>query len=306
MIRANLLHLSYNMWSDTPPPADCPEDRREIHFSPSLQFDDALWRECLEAMAEAGMNMVVIDVGDGVCYETRPEIVCEGAWAPGRLRDELAFCRGLGIEPVPKLNFSACHDAWFGVYSRMLSTPRYYDACRDLINEVCELFDGPRLFHIGMDEETWEHQKGMLYAVVRQGALWWHDLNHLIACVERAGSRAWMWSDVLWHCEPDAFRRNVPLSVLQSNWYYGAQFPDDRGMVAASDRLEQWGYEQVPTGSTWSCRENYGRLVQYFRERIAPERLLGFMMADWRPTTPRWREAHLDAIRVAEEAHHGD
>ena len=65
--------------------------------------------------------------------------------------------RALGIEPLPKLNFSTCHDAWLGPYSRMVSTPAYYDVCRDLIDEVAELFGGPRFFHLGMDEETAQH-----------------------------------------------------------------------------------------------------------------------------------------------------
>ena len=43
-------------------------------------------------------------------------------------------------------------------------------ASMDLIAEVSELFDGPRFFHIGMDEETFQHQRMYHYVVVRQGA----------------------------------------------------------------------------------------------------------------------------------------
>lgn len=34
------------------------------------------------------------------------------------------------------------------------------EVCSDLINEVCEAFGYPELFHIGFDEEGVENQKG--------------------------------------------------------------------------------------------------------------------------------------------------
>jgi len=293
------------MWGDTQAPPGAPQAERDIHYSPRLRCDDAVWRDCICRMAEAGMNMVVIDVGDGVRYRSHPEISVEGAWSPQKLAEELDFCRERGVEPVPKLNFSACHDAWLGDYSRKVSTAEYYALCRDLIEETCDLFDGPRLFHLGMDEETCGHQRRLLYVVVRQGELWWHDLNLLVDAVEASGARAWVWSDVLWHCERDVFAKNMPRSVIQSNWYYSPDFPlvDAPNSLKAFDWLAEMGWEQIPTGSTWSSEDNYPRLVRHCTERIPPEGLLGFMMADWRPTTEPWREVHSKAIRVVASAH---
>jgi len=98
------------------------------------------------------MNALVLDLGDGVRWDSHPEIAVENAWTPAKLREELDRARELGIEPLPKLNFSTAHDAWLGPYSRMVSTPQYYEVCRDLIDEASELFGRPRLFHLGMDE----------------------------------------------------------------------------------------------------------------------------------------------------------
>jgi hypothetical protein len=304
MIKANLVHLSYNMWMDTLAPEDCRQDRRDIHYAPVLRFDRDLWRELVRGMAEAGMNMVLLDVGDGVRYRSRPEIAVEAAWSPDELAEELRFCREHGVELVPKLNFSACHDAWLGPYSRCVSTEGYYSVCRDLIAELVEMFDGPRLFHLGMDEETWDHQKRLLYVVVRQGELWWHDLNLLAEAVRQAGSQPWVWSDVLWHCEPEEFSRNMPRDVVQSNWYYRTEFGEDPpAPVRAYRQLQEMGYAQIPTASTWVSEENYPLTVQYCSERLPPENLLGFMMADWRPTTPEWRSTHLEALRVVRRTH---
>ncbi len=300
MIKANLIHLGYNMWRDRPFAASDPAEHKDLYYDPRLRFEERLWRDVITRMAGAGMNMVVLDLGDAVAYESHPEIALKDAWSPAKLREELAFCRQLGVEPIPKLNFSACHDTWLGEYARKLSTREYYAACTDLIREVSGLFSTPRFFHIGMDEETWQHQRHQMYAVVRQGALWWDDLNFLVQAAEGAGSRAWVWSDVLWNCDRAVFRKNMPLRVLQSNWYYGNVFPlpenDPRNDVRGYEWLEEMGYDQVPTGSTWSHRENYALTVGYCRQHVSPARLMGFMMATWRPTLEERRQVHLAAV----------
>jgi len=302
MIKANLIHLSYNMWRDREFRDSDDPQHRDIHYDPRLRFDEKLWRDIVTRMAEAGMNMVVLDLEDAVVYRSHPEIAISGAWPVKKLRQELDFCRSQGIEPVPKLNFSACHDTWLGEYSRKLATSEYYAVCADLIREVADIFGGPRFFHIGMDEETFQHQREFLYAVVRQGELWWHDLNFLVQAVEKAGSRAWVWSDVLWNCDRTVFKTNMPRTVLQSNWYYGNVFPlpetDTSNYVRAYHWLDEMGYEQVPTGSTWNHRENYALTVEYCRKHLSAERLLGFMMSSWRPTVEARRQAHLDAIEA--------
>ena len=78
-----------------------------------------------------------------------------------RLRKELARLRKLGLEPIPKLNFSTTHDLWLGPYSRQVSATIYYKVCEDLIDEVTGLFDKPRLFHLGYDEETAQQQESV-------------------------------------------------------------------------------------------------------------------------------------------------
>jgi hypothetical protein len=221
------------MWEDNIPPkyrdenfncTSCQEAREWAHgLRPDLTFDDDVWDTLLKDMAVAGINMVLIDLGDGSEYESHPEIAVKNAWKPERIRTELARMRKLGIEPIPKLNFATTHDIWLKDYSRMVSTDIYYTVCRDLIEEVSLLFDKPRFFHLGMDEELASYQTRQDYAVVRQNDLWWGDLYFLIGEVEKNGIRPWVWSDYAWH-KPDVFFRKMPKSVLQSNWYYGSEF----------------------------------------------------------------------------------
>lgn len=286
-----LLHLSYNMWADRPA-----HDWLEyVSAEPYLRFDQGLWGDLLHHMAAAGMNMLVIDLGDGVQYESHPEIAVQGAWTVAQLKTELVKARSLGLEVIPKLNFSTSHDAWLGPYARMVSTDTYYRVCSDVIAEVISLFDHPRYFHLGMDEETAQHQQHYGYVVVRQYDLWWHDLYFLFEQVEKGGVRPWVWSDYLWH-HPDVFWQKMPRSAVQSNWYYGAAFSDDTTEVKAYLDLEAHGYDQIPTGSNWSSDVNFERIVRYCREHISSQKLLGFLQTIWKPTLEACRERHMRAV----------
>ena len=44
---------------------------------------------------------------------------------------------------------------------------------------------------------------------MRQFDLWWHDLYFYVDEVEKAGSRAWVWSDYVWH-HPELFYERMP------------------------------------------------------------------------------------------------
>jgi len=307
VIWANLLHLSFNMWEeeDVRPPVNATAEKRWVinlrRARPDLRFDDAVWTDLLERMVAAGMNMVVLDLGDGVRYDSHPEIAVRGAWTPKRLRRELARLRRMGLEPIPKLNFSAGHDEWLGPYSRCVSTDAYYAVCRDLIEEVVGLFDQPRFFHLGMDEETPHHQHRYRYIVVRQGDLWWHDFYFLQKQVERHNVRAWVWSDYIWEHRAE-FLRKMPRSVLQSNWYYDAAFRKNSRYVETYLDLEKHGYDQIPTASNWSTDASFPNTVRYCRSHIAPKRLLGFLQTPWLPTIRAYRQKHRRAIEIVGES----
>ena len=82
MIAAHLLHLSYNFWNDTSRGEDV---GRATVAQPYLRCDQGLWNDLLQQSAAAGHNMVVIDLGDAIDYQSHPEIAVENAWSPDRL-----------------------------------------------------------------------------------------------------------------------------------------------------------------------------------------------------------------------------
>lgn len=296
LIWGNLLHLSYNMWEDHPSP-----DANTRFYQPYLRFDESLWDDLLRMMVDAGMNMVVLDLGDAVQYKSHPEIAVENAWPVERLEQEIAKVRELGLEMIPKLNFSTAHDAWLGDYSRMVSTKRYYEVCRDLIEEVISIFGRPRFLHLGYDEETPQHQRTYEYLVVRQHELWWHDFKFFAGEVGKHGVRPWIWSDYYWN-HPEEFTARMSRNVLQSNWYYGTEFRRDHPHVKPYADLDEAGFDQIPTGSNHSSPENFGMTVDYCAKNISRERLFGFLQTPWRPTLESFRTHHIEAIEEVQSA----
>jgi hypothetical protein len=297
-----LIHLSFYMWLDWEPPEY--RDGRVHHdvCRGSLRFDEPVWKKVTERMAEVGMNMLVLDLGDGVAYQSHPEIAVEGAWSVTKLKEQLRRLRELGLEPIPKMNFSTWHDVWLGAYHEMVSSDTYYRVCRYLIAEVCEIFEGPRLFHIGMDEEFATEleatEKLYKHQFTRAENVYWHDLYFLIGQVERAGSRPWAFFDERNPGGADGIYRKIPRSVVLTAWHYGrkSQFNRNEYKIKAFHELSDHGFDQIPCGSNVSCKENFGELVEYCRENTNPTNLQGFMTAPWQPTIEDCRDRIIDAI----------
>lgn len=298
-IKAVLLHLGGNMWCDWPATPAQAENLKKQGRAPheKVPVNEDIWRRSTDLLVEKGMNMVVIDLGEGVAYPRRPELAIEGSWPVEKLRAELARLRAAGLEPIPKLNFSNTHNGWLKHYRRLVSTGEYYRVCEDVIRDAVEIFDSPRFLHLGYDEETDSHQSGFDFIMVRQGELWWNDFLWFVKTAEKVGVRPWVWSDYCWH-HPDYVKR-CPKCVLQSNWYYDEQMEgfdipnmkEHRALVQAFVDLEKAGFDQVPCGSNWNSgyrrkngpkrNESMRELVPFCRKVIAPERLKGFMMASW-------------------------
>jgi hypothetical protein len=325
MIWANLIHLSFNIWQDYTPKEYQTESypstytAEEVttwgnYFHPYLTCEKKVWDLIIKKMAASGMNMAVIDIGDGVQYESHPEISVKNAWTSKQLKEALNQMRKMGIEPIPKLNFSAGHKTWLGPYQYQISSPTYYEVCKDLIEEVIELFDKPRFLHLGMDEETCEHQKTYRYTSIRNMDLWWHDFLFLVEQVERMNVRSWIWSDKIWRDNTAEFLKKMPKTVLQSNWNYeenGLTFSEDNKpndpICQAFFDLEEHGYDQVPTASLWLHGrwvndDNFGRIVKHTKQVIAPERLKGFMQTTWMPCLQPCLDTHYRAIDIVKQA----
>ncbi|MBR4994893.1 MAG: family 20 glycosylhydrolase [Alistipes sp.] len=304
-IRSILLHLGRNMWCDYPTElmgAPAPESAETINKKPHYKvvWTDERWHHVTDYAAKAGINMIVVDLGEGLFYPSHPELAIEGTWSVEKMQEEIKRLNSMGIEVVPKLNFSTTHNGWMGDYSHMVSSKPYYRMCEDVISDVVEIFGHPRFFHIGLDEEraAFQEEQSSQYICARKGEYWWQDFLHIVREVEKHGARAWMWSDFGWNSEE--FYERCPKSVIQQNWFYDESYggfdpetntTSDGRIVKAYLKLEAAGFDQVPCGSNWvgwkrrqlgiGADDVIGKLVDFSRENISKEHLMGFMMATW-------------------------
>ncbi len=319
----NLTHLGYNMWYDED--ASLPEGLKPGYGLAQryLRCDRSMWDAMRDRCAEQGVNMIVIDLGEGVQYESHPELAVEDSWSVDELRAELAKLRSLGITPIPKLNFALTHNKWLGPYRRMATSDLYNQVCRDVIHEVCDIFDTPPMFHLGMDEEEAPNQINMQFAAYRQFDLWWHDLYLLFDACEEKGVRPALWSDYA-NNHPDEYMKRMSHDAVQFQWYYWNFWENvpgdylnltDPKFQYTADKyayfmkflrvfrlLNENGFDQIPSGSLWNCEENFTNLTEYCRRVIDREHLLGFMQTIWKPTLEAERTTLLRGIDLIGEA----
>ena len=119
------MQLGDGMWRDYEPG----DGGRCIDNNP-LKLNNDSWNKIVDRLVETNAaNTLVIDVGDGIQYESHPEIVRNGAWSKQKLADEIARLRSFGFKVYPKLNFSTGHDKWMGMDEECLSIQQKLPIC---------------------------------------------------------------------------------------------------------------------------------------------------------------------------------
>jgi len=284
MMWAFMIQLGSNMWAKENEQRSYYVEWEE-RYHETMVTDKEVWRKVTDFLPQAGFNTLLIDLGEGVIYDSHPELAVPGAWTKQELIDELERLRGIGLTPIPKLNFSCGHNAWMGPYTMMVGTETYYQVCEDLIHEVIEMFGQPEFFHLGLDEETAKQQRHVPIATVRAPYKQMEDALRLFKVCLDKGVRPWMWIDshaVESFGGEEAFCNSVPKEVLISNWYYRKLYASEQSeRVLLYNKLADWGYEQVPTSSTCSSVLNTRQTMRYCKETVKPESIRGYLTAPW-------------------------
>ena len=301
-----MMYISKHMWTDessAPQGWFMPKPYNECNCT-----DVAVWDETVKYISDNKFNLLLLDVGDGIKYESHPEISAPDAWDKDFLKKKLDEIRALGITPIPKLNFSTGHDTWLKGYRRMISTTEYYRVCTDLIGEVCEAFEYPELFHLGFDEEEVKHQREFEMCIERGRELWWHDLNLFANECMRHGVRPWMWSDYMWQ-HTEEYLNRMSKDIVQSNWYYGpfkdstyAPGTSSRICIESYELLDKHGFDQIPCCSCWANNLNVRQTIGYCKNKLNEEHLMGIMVAPWLHTV---RENSYDLLANAQRFYFG-
>ena len=103
-IKALLLHLGHNMWCDWfPADIDIEAIAKDYQKGRSpvpdteLRSKDDLWRKATDHAAARGLNMIVIDLGEGLVYPSHPELSIKGSWSPEKIRSEIVRLNSHGL-----------------------------------------------------------------------------------------------------------------------------------------------------------------------------------------------------------------
>ena len=324
-----LVHLGYNMWADK-------------NAQTELKFDEGLWNRIVNKCAENGFNTIVLDVGEGAVYPSHPELAIKGSWTPEKIKGEVLRLREKGIELIPKLNFSAHHDAWLGEYGRMVSTSIYYKVCKELIEDAYEMFLHPSFIHIGMDEEDKSHMtafnQDFYMTIMRHEELLVHDINYLVKCVEDLGAKCHIWHDPM--CEiSEENAKNISKSVIPEVWMYYSYLKENWQKISNEPEYVQkhykthfvkmHGYEidyieedpfvtktkalldkliaekrpYICTSSNFQVNYNDRDTIRYIMQEDPKfEGFLGMINAPWKRTIPESEVALMEAIDLLAEA----
>ena len=292
----SLLHLGGNMWQK---PGNAKLYKKECIdwcYRDYLATDDATWQKITDFLPTCKINTVLIDMGEAVELKRHPELAVRGSWSQEKFKDELKRLRSIGLEPLPKFNFSSCHNAWMKDMMYRVGTQEYNDFCKDIIEEACELFDGPALFHLGLDEDDWISQNINGHSVIttRSPEKFAEDTNLLFDACRKNGARPWMWAGTTafdYYGSEQRFTEAVGKDVVLSNYHYGSIHVGGEDMYASASvahykTLEKLGYDQIPCASTWSEPTCNLRTMNFAKNYMDDEKLLGFMSAPWHLTIP--------------------
>ena len=174
------------------------------HYDPKWTLNDAKASEqpfdvetairIVEEMGALGMNMVIVDIEDGVKYESAPILERHYSAPMDDLVRLAKAARENGVEFVPKLNFSksstTVHDHWLAPYigpDYPGVRDEYFELGFKVIDEILEKCGPINYFHIGMDED---HDRS-----VRQFV---RDIKLLHDYLTKKGVRTVIWNDRLY------------------------------------------------------------------------------------------------------------
>ena len=159
---------------------------------------------------------MLVDVQDSVAYPSHKEIATKNSIPSGQASEIVSKWKKNGIDVVPLLDFTSCHDSWLGVYDRMICSKPYDKAVRDLIHDAYGIFLSPRFIHIGFSNEDQENHKTDDLKVMRQGDLWMRYLIRTSGWVKETGARTWAWFDYPWGMSD--FLLDCPKDILYTNY----------------------------------------------------------------------------------------
>ncbi len=248
-------------------------------------FDLALGMDVVDALAAVDLNLLIIDCADGLQYTSHPELTRPYSVPMATLTQLVARARERGIEVVPKLNFAQSglhrHNHWFRPHHDLFDNERYWELAFEVIDELIDVVQPSRFFHVGMDEDHWRSYDQYVAAI--------HTLHGNLA---QRGLRTLIWNDsaCMWpqaavHRDKSlAAEASVPKDVVHIVWdYQGAN-------EAILRRVKTAGFE------VWGAPGHNAALVAQMRDALHNVEGTGILLTRWISCVEANRSELLESI----------
>jgi len=257
-------------------------------------FDLAVALDLLPLMADAGMNLLLVDVEDGVEYRSHPEMKRPYSVPIDQMRSLADAARSCGMSVVPKLNFAKSgrifHDMWMRPHwdhvSWLKDLGDYYRTARDVIEELADVMQPDGFFHIGMDEDHYRSLEQYVDTVLT-----------LRQMVSDLGLRTIVWNDSCHHARTKiaqvhadkcrAAEEHLTKDIVHILWDYGDVHPD------IVKRVVGRGFE------CWAAPGHDPDQVSQWKAAVESNRGNGLIMTHWIKCTERNRQALTDLLKTA-------
>ncbi|HNR98706.1 MAG TPA: family 20 glycosylhydrolase [Planctomycetota bacterium] len=304
-------------WCGGAAAADAALPVRGIHLAaPGKKDVPALLAFIRGALAEEGVNTLILEFGYGFDFTSRPEFA--DASAPGKedAARIAAACREKGIALIPQINCLG-HQSWAARNGRLLQKHPEFDEtpgkhpdnagiyCRsycplhpevhkvlfDLIDELVSACEA-QAFHAGMDEvfiladPDCPRCKGKDPAELFAG-----EVVKLHGHLKARGCRMWMWGDRFldgratgigaWEASTNGTAPAVdmvPKDIVICDWHYEKAWDTARFFAAKGFQVAAcpWRKTEVAKGSLAHIRA-----IRAGADRAAAERALGVIQTTW-------------------------
>lgn len=250
-------------------------------------FDLSLGLRLIDAMAEAGLNLLIIDPKDGIRYRSHPELARPYSQEMNIIRTLADRAAAQGIEIAFKLNFSQSalhhHNHWFRPHNELFDSEEYWKLAFEVIDELLGVVRPLRFFHVGMDEDHDRSYRQYVTAIgTLHGGLKERNLRTLIW-----NDSACHWPQAEIHREKSLMaEREAPRGVTHVLWDYDDWDP------GALQRIRDAGLD------LWGAPGGKPEQVSNMRDRLLKIGGTGILLTHWIPCIPARSEELLGRVRV--------
>jgi len=265
-VKALLIHMTHY------DPSWCKDNRKETE----AKFDLETALQLVEEMKGVGLNTLIVDIEDGVKYESHPELTRHYSVEMEELVTLVTACRENGIEFIPKLNFSKSgrnvHDKWLSPHWDLLNfiplRNEYFKVAFEVMDELIEKCGPFKYFHIGMDED---HHRSLNQFVT--------DIIYLHDYLESKNIKTVVWNDgcyrnrnVIAEVHADKCMAAAPLlpnDIIHVFWDYDIAH---KGLIK---EIKDMGFD------VWVAPGNNPENIKNWAEIMKTEGGSGFLLTNW-------------------------